>query len=306
MATGPAVTEDATVDGDLVLPANLAAARAIPRAWLAALPAVVTQLQRRWRLAVGRPFQPGGQTAWVAPARDERGRDLVLKVGWWHSEGRHEAGGLRAWDGDGAVRLHVADVVGEGADRRTSVLLLERCRPGTELSGRPEPEQDQVVAGLLRRLWVTPPPGHPFRPLQAMCDEWAVEFERKRAAGRATIDPGLARAGVDLVRSLPATADRSVLLCTDLHAGNVLAAEREPWLVIDPKPHVGDPAYDPVQHMLNCCERLRAHPLDLARRMADLVDLDPERVRLWLFARCVQESPDWPGLADVARRIAPG
>ena len=118
-----------------------------------------------------------------------------------------------------------------------------------------------MLAGLLRRLWVTPPAGHAFRPLQAMCDEWATEFEAKRAAGRATmVDAGLARAGMDLFRSLPATTDRSVLLCTDLHAANVLAAEREPWLVIDPKPHVGDPAYDPVQHMLNCDERLRADP----------------------------------------------
>jgi streptomycin 6-kinase len=301
------MTEDAAVSGDLVLPANLTTAPCIPPAWLASLPAVVAQVRGRWHLDVATPFQPGGQTAWVAPARDERGRDLVLKVGWWHSEGRHEADGLRVWDGDGAVRLHAADMLDGGPGNRTSVLLLERCRPGTELSGRPEPEQDVVLAGLLRRLWVTPPAGHAFRPLQSMCDEWAAEFEAKRAAGRATaIDAGLARAGMDLFRSLPATTDRSVLLCTDLHAANVLAAEREPWLVIDPKPHVGDPAYDPVQHMLNCDERLRADPLGLVRRMAGLLDLDPERLRLWLFARCVQESPDWPGLAEVARRIAPG
>jgi streptomycin 6-kinase len=298
------MTDDAYGGGAFVLPANLATAPVIPRAWLASLPAVVADVRGRWRLDVAAPFQPGGRTAWVAPARDDRGRDLVLKVGWWHSEGRYEADGLRAWDGDGAARLHDAEVLGVG-DLRTSVLLLERCRPGTELSGHPEPEQDEVLAGLLRRLWLTPPAGHPFRPLQAMCDEWADEFEHKRAAGRAAVDPGLARVGMDLMRGLPATADRSVLLCTDLHAANVLAAERQPWLVIDPKPHVGDPAYDPVQHMLNCGERLRVDPLGLVRRLAGLLDLDHERLRLWLFARCVQESAEWPGLAEVARRVAP-
>ena len=46
---------------------------------------------------------------------------------------------------------------------------------------------------------------------------------------------------MELFTSLPGTADRRVLLCTDLHAGNVLAAQRRPWLVIDPKPYVGDP-----------------------------------------------------------------
>ena len=57
--------------------------------------------------------------------------------------------------------------------------------------------------------------------------------------------------------------------------------------------------------MLNCDERLRADPRGLARRMADLLGLDPGRVLLWLFARCVQESPQWPPLAAVARSIAP-
>jgi streptomycin 6-kinase len=96
-----------------------------------------------------------------------------------------------------------------------------------------------------------------------------------------------------------------VLLCTDLHAGNVLAAEREPWLVIDAKPYIGDPAYDALQHMLNCDARLHADPHGLARRMAELLGLETERLLLWLFARCVQESVDWPQVAEVARRLAP-
>ncbi len=75
--------------------------------------------------------------------------------------------------------------------------------------------------------------------------------------------------------------------------------------MIDPKPYVGDPTYDPLQHLLNCQARLRTDPRDLVERMADLLDLDADRLLLWLFARCVQESPEWPTLADIARRIAP-
>ena len=126
-----------------------------------------------------------------------------------------------------------------------------------------------------------------------------------RARGSDELDPGIARAGTELFRVLPATAGRQVLLCTDLHPGNVLAAAREPWLVIDPKPHVGDPAYDPLQHMLNCDDRLRSDPRGLARRMASLLGLDPDRVLRWLFARCVQESAGCPALAEIARQIAP-
>ena len=284
------------------MPRNLveAAERDARQSWMATLPATVKMLQERWSLKVGEPYQPGGQTAWVAPARNDAGGDLVLKVAWRHVEAAHEADGLRAWNGNGAVRLQAADEYDD-----TVALLVERCSPGTTLASRPEPEQDTVIARLLRRLWVQPAPGHRFRSLQAMCDAWADEFEQKAPALRADLDPGLARNGIALFRELPATADRSVLLCTDLHAENVLAAQREPWLVIDPKPYVGDPTYDPLQHLLNCDERLRADPHGLVRRMADLLGLDRERLDLWLFARCVQESPNWPALADVARRVAP-
>ncbi len=293
----------ADVDAPFGLPRNLveAAEREGREAWLTTLPATVDRLASRWSLTLGPPFEPGGQTAWVAPARDPSGSGLVLKVGWRHPEADHEADGLRAWAGGGAVRLHAA----EDVDDDTVGLLLEACVPGTPLASRPEPEQDVVVAGLLRRLWIAPTPGHPFRPLQVMCDQWADEFEAKVAAGRGTVDPGLAREGIGLFRSLPATARTQALLCTDLHAENVLAAEREPWLVIDPKPYVGDPTYDPLQHLLNCEGRLLADPRGLVARMADLLDLDRDRLGLWLFARCVQESPDWPLLGDVAVRLAP-
>jgi streptomycin 6-kinase len=288
--------------GDLPLPRDLveAAGREGRTAWLATLPATVARLAAAWSLTVGTPFQPGGQTAWVAPGRDAAGADLVLKVAWPHPEALDEAAGLRAWAGRGAVRV-ARDEAGEGA----IATLLERCRPGAQLAERPEPEQDVVVARLLRRLWILPSAGTRFTTLRAMCDRWADESEARAAAAPARLDPGLVREGLALFRSLPRSAEREVLLATDLHAGNVLSASREPWLAIDPKPHVGDPAYDPLQHMLNCPGRLATDPRGLVRRMADLAGVDAERLALWLFARCVQEAPEWPSLCDVARRVAP-
>ena len=232
-----------------------AVARDGRHAWLERLPDVVRVLAEQWSLEIGEPFRPGGQTAWVAAVRSVGRDDLVLKVGWRHTEAANEADGLREWDGDGAVRVYA---VAELEDSTAS--LLERCKPGSQLKGRPESEQDIVIAGLLRRLWREPPAGHPFRPLQTMCDAWADEFEQKTALAPTTLDPGIAREGIARLRALPPSAPSSVLLCTDLHAENVLAAEREPWLVIDPKPYVGDPTYDAVQHLLNCFDRLRADP----------------------------------------------
>jgi len=88
------------------------------------------------------------------------------------------------------------------------------------------------------------------------------------------------------------------------HADNILAAQREPWLVIDPKPYVGDPAYKLLQHMLNCHDRLAADRAGLANRMADLAGLDARRVRQWLLARSVQRSIGSPLMCQVASRLA--
>lgn len=285
----------------LRIPANLMAAaeREGRASWVSNLPAAISRVEREWAVRVGEPFQPGGQTAWVAPA-ERGGEHLVIKLLWRHSEAEHEADALRAWAGDGAVRLYGATEV----DAETTALLLERCRPGTTLEALPEPEQDVVVAGLLKRLWSEPPADRPFRPLKAMCEMWAKGFEEKSGAGGSVLDPGLVQDAVALFRALPGDAEREVLLCTDLHAGNVLAAEREPWLVIDPKPYLGDPHYDALQHMLNCA-RLEADPRGLAHRMADLLELDRDRLLLWLFARCVLESRSSTRLAEVARQLAP-
>lgn len=271
------------------------------RAWLARLPVVVAELVETWSLADLRPpFQPGGASLWVAPVRTSDGRDAVLKVGWRHDEALHEADGLRFWAGDGTVRLYASRCEGP-----TTALLLERCLPGTPLSDVERPErQDVVVTDVLRRLWREPPGDTVFRPLTDMCEAWASEFEDDVADAVDPVDPGIIRAGMELLRNLPRTAQRNVVLGTDLHAGNILAAEREPWLVIDPKPYVGDPAYDPVQYMLNNPGSLMSDGDRFIGRIADLAGVDRGRLTQWVFARCVSESVNSRPLRDVAEKMA--
>jgi streptomycin 6-kinase len=221
---------------------------------LTPLTGAVAAFAQRWSLTIGEPFHHEGRS-WVAPVTRADGSSAVLKLAFPHMEGRDEAAGLHFWHGDGAVRLL-------DADDDLCALLLERCEPGTPLRDRPEREQDEVIATLLQRLWRRPPEPHPFRHLSEMTAYWATTTR-----GAAAVFDELHR-----------TAPTEVLLATDLHAGNVLRAEREPWLAIDPKPFVGDPAYDATQHLLNC----RDPQLE---RFAALLDVDPERVRLWLAAR---------------------
>ena len=97
---------------------------------------------------------------------------------------------------------------------------------------------------------------------------------------------------MDLLLQLSGPAADDVLLATDVHAGNIWQAQREQWLVIDPKPFIGDPAYDATQHLLNCIDRLRAEPLSTIQRFAEMLGVDANRVRMWTFARLAAEPRD--------------
>lgn len=266
--------------------------------WLERLPALVHGLVERWDLTLGPLIGEEDTTcSYVAAVTCADGTSAVLKVGMPHMEGEHEIAALRFWDGDGAVRLLAED-------EANGAMLLERCVPGTPLRTLPEPEQDVVIAGLLRRLWRKPAEPHPFRPLAVMTEAWTNETLANQAAWR---DPGLVREGLRLFAELPRSAPEEVLLATDLHAGNVLQAEREPWLVIDPKPFVGDPAYDATQHLFDCLPRVIRDPFGVIQRFADLLEVDAERVRLWMFARTAAETADdWPtDPLPLARMLAP-
>jgi len=196
-----------------------------------------------------------------------------------HMEGTHELQGLRFWDGDPTVRLF-------DADAGLNAMLLERCEPGTALRRLPAFEQDVVIARLLRRLWRRPTAPHSFRPLAAMTVYWAGET---RAAASQWPDAALIEDGLRLFDELSQPSFDDALLATDLHAGNVLSAQREPWLMIDPKPFLGDCSYDATQHLFNCKDRLLSDPKTTIHRFADLLELDDERVRLWMFARAAAE-----------------
>ncbi|MBZ5610785.1 MAG: aminoglycoside phosphotransferase family protein [Acidobacteriia bacterium] len=268
-------------------------------AWLDRLPDALRDLERRWSLSIGPPFEGEDVScAWVAPVGLADGTSAVLKLGMPHLEAEHELQGLRFWDGDPVVRLLEAD-------DELGAMLLERCEPGTALRALPEIEQDVVIARLLRRLWRTPSAPHPFRPLSALMEHWSRETT---ADVKRWPDAGLVRQGLALFQELPRSATTAVLLATDLHAGNVLRSQREPWLVIDPKPFVGDPAYDATQHLFNCGARLRADAAGTIGCVADLAGVDRERVRLWMFARAAAEPrEDWGNKESVglARAIAP-
>ncbi len=205
------------------------------RDWLERLPRLAAECAEAWGLELEKPFH--APRSLVIPAGD-----AVLKLNApSHVEAEHEADVLACWRGIGAVRLLARD------DER-GALLLERCRPGAMLAGSGADELS-IQLELLDRLPGDPPPGHPFRLVADEADRWADDLPRRWEEGGRPLERSLLDEAVDVLLSVDRGARR--LVNQDLHAWNVLKAEREPWLVIDPKPLVGEREVDGVGPLRN-------------------------------------------------------
>ncbi len=207
--------------------------------------------------------------------RREDGSEAVLKIQQPHRESEHEAAALERWDGDGAIRLL-------DHDAEEHVLLLELCVPGTPLSAAGQDAALDVFVELLPRLWK--PAGRPFRPLASEAAWWAEYLPGQDWSSA----PELLVAALEALRELPGTQGEQVLVNQDLHGDNVLAAEREPWLVIDPKPLAGEREFcvAPIVRSfeLGHSKRDVLHRFD---RLTSELGLDRERARGWTIAQTV-------------------
>ncbi|MER7950976.1 aminoglycoside phosphotransferase family protein [Streptomyces sp. NPDC096079] len=267
------------------VPEELAASQAkyngeAGRAFVAGLPRLAEDFLDRWGLKVTGPSMCGVASLVLPVERD--GLRAALKMQLLDEESEGEPVGLRVWDGAGAVRLLDHDAA-------TGTMLLERLVEARPLSTVEDTREALgIVADLLARLVAVPAP----EGLRTLADI---------AAGMlADVPQAAARLGADdaaVLRDCAAAVREVVgepgdrLLHWDLHFGNVLAAEREPWLAIDPKPLAGDPGFDLLPALMD-----RFDPEQFLWRFDLLAEVvgDRGRAAAWTLGRVLQN-----GLWDV-------
>jgi streptomycin 6-kinase len=254
--------------------------------WCAGLPDLVDELAARWGLRLG-PAWPNGGTSVVLPGESGRGQQLVLKLTPDLDIAADEATALAVWTADRqVVTLHDADL-----DR--GALLLERVVPGTRLADEPDPWPLTEVAPVLAGLWREPAGlggGHRLPDLRARA-EFVFELTRDRLGRHpevaARVPPGLVERSARRAGALAGDGPVRVLH-GDLHAGNILRGPAGRGLVaIDPRPCLGDPAFDAVDWILADAGSEQA-VRDRIQWLAGRVDgLDPGRAWAWGQATAV-------------------
>jgi streptomycin 6-kinase len=254
------------------------------QAWLDAIPSLVSAAAERWSLTVLPPFD-GLSYNYVAPAIRAGGTHAVLKVAFPGADFDHELAATRAFDGHGCARLLEA-----GDDSGT--MLLERLEPGAMLHTLEDDEAEvSIAAAIMRGLWRPPPEDHVF----PLARDWLAQ------AGAPTVLPArklqfpwMSRA-LERAAELAAETEPEYLLHGDLHHMNILSAQREPWLAIDPHGVVGDAAWEIAPFLFNHLRRFpKADHLRIVRRRADQfaeeLGLSRERVYAWSAVRCIQSA----------------
>ncbi|MEU3602523.1 aminoglycoside phosphotransferase family protein [Streptomyces sp. NPDC006798] len=261
--------------------------------WLGELPNLGAAAVDRWELDVERVVAPGGRGGLVVLVRRPDGTPAALKLAPPSAAPGAELAALERWDGFGAVRVLDAAGPGDGGGSGAGGgLLLERLHPEVSVRSLPEAKAVLEAAGTLRRLWVEPPAGHGY---DSVADRTAPAAARLRAfAG--TDDPvaPLASAALEVRDGLLADAvPETYLLHGSFHQGKVLAGDRAPWLTVGPAPLVGERAYDLARLARDRAEDLVAVSAGATTarrrvaRLADSLDLDPERVRGWTRFRAI-------------------
>ncbi|ONI76637.1 aminoglycoside resistance protein [Kribbella sp. ALI-6-A] len=248
-------------------------------AWLDRLPRLVQDLLGEWELTVD-GSSAYGNCAVVVPVLTRAGEAAVLKVQFPHWEAETEHLALQAWGGRGAVRLL-------RADPRRFAMLLERLS-ARDLTGVDDREACEIVGTAYSKLHVAA--GPQYRTLSGELERWIEDFRALPAS--APVPHRYVEQAISLASDFaadPATDGR--LIHTDLHYENMLAGDREPWLVIDPKPLSGDPCYEVAPLLWNRWDEVVASG-DIRFRVRsrfyaaiDAAELDEDRTRDWVIVR---------------------
>lgn len=252
------------------------------QSWVDSLPRLIRAQVDEWDLHADGPAIHG-YCSMVLPVRTRDDVPAVLKAAFPDDESQHEHLALRRWAGAGAARLL-------SADPHRRMLLLERLHQ-RNLNELWDIEACEIVAELYRRIHVPTLPQ--LRSLAVHTARSTADL--KRLPRNAPVPRRLVEQAIALGDDL--AADPTVtgtLIHGDLHYENVLAGDREPWLVIDPKPMNGDPHYEVAPMLWNRWDELAGYVRDgVRRRLSALVDaaaLDMDRARAWVIVRMMHNA----------------
>jgi streptomycin 6-kinase len=249
--------------------------------WLDTLPSLLDEFSQRWSLTLLPPFEPFSYN-YIVPAITAEGRDAVLKTGFPNPELLTEIYALRHYAGQGSVQLLESNT-------EKQIMLLERIRPGENLFDSDDDQQSTLIAAqLMQQLW-KPVAEEQLFPTTTHWMRNLFDLQPQTTP----VDNSLIDIAQQLTKALLVSEANFVLLHGDLHHWNILSAERQPWLAIDPKGIVGEPIFDISALLRNPVSRIISMPdfADTTRLrlniLAEVLGFEKKYMLQWSLAQAV-------------------
>jgi streptomycin 6-kinase len=249
--------------------------------WLAELPGLIWEIEERWSLEAGKPFQNLSYN-YVAPCSFRAGGEAVLKIGFpeENSPVLGEAETLKFYNGSGAAKLL-------RIDEENLTLLLEKLNPGKHLKDifqNDKAKSVEIAIEVLQKIRSKPPEDHNFIRLE----DWFANFGKARNTNFPSQAVSKAQKFYEEL-----STDESFLLHGDFHHENVLSASREAFLAIDPKGVIGQIGYE-ISVFLNDHawwlegdDCLREKLNDALLKFSEAFEIEAHALRKWAYAQGV-------------------
>jgi len=210
------------------------------------------------------------------------GTSVVLKITKRAGDESHSGEVLRAYAGDGAVRVYESEV---------GAVLLERLEPGEQLVNVVKRGEDEEATGIMVEV-IRKLAGHQAPSVCPTVADWGRAFERYLQSDDEQIDRELVCEARDMYQDLVSSQRTSMLLHGDLQHYNVLFDHQRGWVAIDPKGVVGELEYEVGALLRNPVEmpEIFASADTIKRRLEILttsLQLDYSRVLKWSYAQAV-------------------
>jgi streptomycin 6-kinase len=210
------------------------------------------------------------------------GSRVVLKITKQSGDESHSGKVLRAFAGDGAVRVYESE---------TDAVLLERLEPGEPLANLVKRGEDEAATKILAQV-IGKLAGHAAPAECPTVEDWGRGFDRYLESDDQQIPRELVEEASALYRNLASSQRNIMLLHGDLQHYNVLFDNARGWVAIDPKGVVGELEYELNAFLRNPFElpEVFADPNIINRRLetlTTLLPLDHSRALNWSFAQSV-------------------
>lgn len=253
--------------------------------WLKDIPQIIQKIEKNWDIKVGKPFDL--YFNYVVNAFKNDGTKVVLKIVFPNDKQfQSEVDALKVFNGEGCIKLLEVDL-------EHFTMLLEKAEPGVALDPwKNDNEATRVIASVIKKLGKPVPSQHHFSDAKDFVTEIA-EYKQNYKGEKNPLPEYLIEKCEELINHLIKTSTKLVVNHGDLHHGNILSAQREPWLSIDPKGIVAEPAFETASMLRNPYPELGRQPnIDeiLANRihiLAEELELNPARIQQWGLVQAI-------------------